>query len=135
MKPRLPNLPEFKSEAVLIPSSHFNRVRLALARLGRPLFELLGQKGLEFRIEQHAWLCSDIYRNRAPLIAWTDFGVGRDSLHRPIPARLILYSAYAGAIAYTALDLLAERLERRLQEEGPPRGARIVAHPGRRRAG
>jgi len=38
-------------------------------------------------------------------------------------------------MSYTALDILAERLERRLMDEGPPRGARIVAHPGRRRAG
>jgi hypothetical protein len=134
MGSRLPDPPVFKSEPTEIAAERFNRVRLALSRLGGPLLERFGVRGLEFRVDRRAWVCRDLQREQAPLLAWTDFTVRRQTLHQPVACRLVLYSAYGGLLAYNALEELDRRIAHRLAEQAPGRGARIVAHPaGRRR--
>lgn len=118
MKPSLPSTPALSS-TVRIPSVQFNRIRLALLRLERPLHVMLGSRGLEFRLRHDEWLCFDHRLGPRPAIAWTDFAVGRRHLTAPVTARLTLYDAYARLHVHTALSQLGARLEERLKATVP----------------
>ena len=116
MKSSLPDRAIYRSEHMLVGAEIYNRVRLALERFGGPRWELLGQDGVEFRIDNHLWLCRDLNLNE-PLLAWTDFERVRPSLHSAIRCRRILYSAYAGILANRLLTNLERRMEVRLVQE------------------
>lgn len=137
MKSSLPNLPAFKSERGLVKAGHFNRIRLALSRIGGPVSEVLGRRGLEFHLDRDAWLCVDRRLNNMPMLAWTDFSLqGRRGLHEPVACRILYYNAYAGVLVRSALEELDERLAIRLAEREPARGPRarvVVAFPAARR--
>lgn len=126
MKPSLPPEP-VSGFKVTIPPTQFNRIRLALLRLGSPLHVMLGSRGLEYRLRHDEWLCFDHRLGPRPAIAWTDFAVRHRDLHSPVSARLVLYDAYARLHVHTALSQLVARLEERLQVASPTTSATVLA--------
>jgi hypothetical protein len=100
----------------------YNRVRLALRRLGRPLrVPLPRHRGLEAILDNDAWVCVDTTRDDLPVLAWRAFGTqGRGGLHEPVDCRLDLYHFHAGLVMGSALDALDTALRELL---APPAGA------------
>jgi hypothetical protein len=109
-------IPPLRSLPRHLEAPYYNRVRLALMRLGRPLRVVLPQhRGLEAILDDDAWVCVDATRGDLPVLAWRAFGAtGRVSLHEPIDCRLDLYHWHAGLIMGTALDALDSALRARL---------------------
>ena len=95
---------------------YYNRVRLALGRLGRPLrVPLLIHRGLDAILDDETWLCVDATRDDLPMLAWRAFAArGRESLHEPVECRLELYHCHAGLLMGPALELLDAALCARL---------------------
>ncbi|EDZ65482.1 hypothetical protein NOC27_2162 [Nitrosococcus oceani AFC27] len=102
-----------------IEATHFNRVRLALRRLGRPLrVELPAHRGLEVVLDNQMWLCVDGLHKDLPILAWRSFDTAeRYGLHEPVDCELCLYHSHAGLIMGSALEQLSEALAQRLAEE------------------
>jgi hypothetical protein len=93
-------------------------VRLALNRLARPLrVELPNHRGLEAILDDHCWLVVDCLKNDQPVLTWSDFDYGRDSLHEPVACVLKLHHVHAGLVMGTALEALDCALTERLVAE------------------
>lgn len=101
-----------------IHARDYNRVRLALLRLGCPLrVTLPGLAHIDMLLDRDEWLCVDRGHGRQPLLAWTDFrAVDRAALHTPIRCTVEFYHCRAGVLlgaAWQALRCeLAGRLDR-----------------------
>jgi hypothetical protein len=108
--------PPLRSLPKRLEAAYYNRVRLALRRLGRPLRVALPRhRGLEAILDNDAWVCVDTTRDDLPVLAWRAFGNrGRESLHEPVDCRLDLYHWHAGLIMGTALEALDTALRARL---------------------
>ncbi len=91
----------------------YNRVLLALARLGEPLEVELPALRMSIRAERRVWLGRSLI-NDIPLMAWLGFQVVDRGLHEPVPCRLHLYHFHAGLLAGHAPQCLAVALEARL---------------------
>ncbi|WP_090720795.1 hypothetical protein [Nitrosomonas sp. Nm166] len=92
----------------------YNRGRLALLRVGRPLrVALLQHRGLEVILDKAMWLCVDSTADDQPVMAWREFKIrGRNNLHLPVACELWLYHSCAGLIMGSALDDLEQALEK-----------------------
>jgi hypothetical protein len=135
VKSSLPERPVIKSRSGVVQARHYNALRLAQFRLGAPLEEVLGVRGLEFYIDRTAWVCFDRQLECQPLLAWTDFAPSlRSALHEPVPCRVLYYHAFASIVIATVLDDLGRKLAARLrvQARGLGRGA-VLALPPRTR--
>ncbi|MGB7932444.1 MAG: hypothetical protein WCH04_09495 [Gammaproteobacteria bacterium] len=112
----LREFPPLRSLPKRLEAAYYNRVRLALSRLGCPLRVALPQhRGLEAILDNDVWVCVDTMRDDLPVLAWRAFGTrGRTSLHEPVDCRLDLYHWHAGLIMGTALDALDMALGARL---------------------
>ena len=99
-----------------IEAAYYNRVRLALLRIGNPLrVGLPGLRGLEAIVDSDTWTVVDSLRTDNPVLAWCDFEVAsRQALHEPVQCRLNLYHNQAGLIMGTALEALQLELKKRL---------------------
>lgn len=102
-----------------IEATHFNRVRLALRRLGRPLrVALPAHRGLEVILDNQMWLCVDTFHQDQPVLAWRAFNtLERHGLHEPVSCELCIYHTHAGLIMGSAIEQLSEALAQRLVEE------------------
>jgi len=90
-----------------IEAQDFNRVRLALARLAKPLrLSLPEHRGLDAILDDDGWLVVDSLKDDQPLLAWTAFRRPHAALHEPVTCELRLYHVHAGLIMGTALDAL-----------------------------
>jgi hypothetical protein len=102
-----------------IPAACYNRVRLALIRLGKPLrIELTRHRGLEMVLDDAAWICVDGLAEDQLILAWRAFAGGRDNLAEPVACELFLYHHCAGLVMGSALTDLEQALEALL---APPR--------------
>lgn len=118
----------------LIEASCYNRVLLALARLGEPLDVDLAALRMSIRVERRVWLARSLV-NDIPLMAWVDFEGGRRALHVPVSCRIHLYHFHAGLLMGHAPQCLAHALAERLarRQAALPRGvAPRVAQLGKR---
>lgn len=99
-----------------IDAACYNRVRLALRRIGKPLrFELPNHRGLEVILDDHRWLCVDTLHESRPVLAWMDFQTdNRSALHEPVHCRVHLYHMHAGLVMGTALQDVDRQLETQL---------------------
>lgn len=102
-----------------IEASIYNRVRLALRRLGSPLrVAVPGHRGLEVMLDHQTWLCVDANTDDQPVMAWLNFAANhRDNLHEPVACTLELYHRCAGLVMGSVLDALDEALAERLKHE------------------
>ena len=98
MKTRLNEVPSLREVPAVVQPSHYNTVRLALIRLGKPLrIELEGLRHLDMLLDDEAWVCVDRMLNDLPVVAWTDFqNDSRSSLNEPAKCQLRLFHAHAG---------------------------------------
>ncbi len=101
-----------------VKAADFNRVRLALRRLGRPLrVTLAAHRGLEIILDNQAWVCVDSLHQDLLILAWRSFDTAeRYGLHEDVRCELCLYHTHAGLIMGSALEQLGQALTQRLTE-------------------
>lgn len=119
MATRLQDLPALRTIETKVSGERYNRVRLALARLGEPLLlDLPGLRSLAMSLEVGAWVCVDRSLDDMPVLAWTDFRHGASvDPAAIIPCRLNFFHAHAGMVMSSALDKMDFELSRRLRSE------------------
>jgi hypothetical protein len=132
---RLREVPALKVMDSVVAAKHYNRVRLALARLENPLrFPLPHLRGLDMLLAENEWVCVDRTLSDLPVLAWTDFQVSdRNALHVPVPCRLRFFHAYAGLIVGTLLQDVTVILAERLNRARPPVKRSVTSLPRRQR--
>ncbi len=121
MTRRIRDVAPLRSIPKTIEARYYNRVRLALTRLGKPLeVELDGEmRQTDMLLSDREWLCVDRARDDLPLLAWTDFSIKeRDALHAPVRCTLNLYHSHAGLLIGRILPILDRILEQRLAAKG-----------------
>ncbi len=114
---RIRDLAPLRSVPKTVEARYYNRVRLALKRLGSPLaVELDGQlRQSGMLLTDREWLCVDRARDDLPLLAWTDFAIKeRDALHTPVRCTLHLYHFHAGLLMGRTLPVLDRILQQQL---------------------
>ena len=101
----------------VIPAEDYNRVRLALSRLGPRLeLELPSMRCLKMLITDQFWLCTDSCVGDQPIMAWTAFeSSGRSALNAPVVCELRLYHAHAGKVMGEVLENIGKELQKRLE--------------------
>ena len=101
-----------------IEAGCYNRVRLALQRIARPLrIALPDHRGLDAILDDSNWLIVDSLAGDMPILMWCDFQThDRDNLHKPIACLIKLYHSHAGLIMGTALEALDSALTDALSE-------------------
>jgi len=99
-----------------VDAAIYNRVRVALGRLGTPLrWSHPSLRGLDIYLDTDAWICGDRTMHDLPVLAWTDFRTaGRSALHEPVACRLSTYHEHAGMIMAAVLDEIGSSLAERL---------------------
>jgi hypothetical protein len=132
MKPGLPNVPVLKTLAATVEASHYNHVRLVLARHGAPHDMVLGSRGLSISLDRRAWVLTDRHLEDLPLMAWTNFDNRRRlGLHSPIHCNILLYHAYAQVVRRNVLTEVDRRLQLLLlgQRVAGPRSQLLTFRP------
>ncbi|HKJ21633.1 MAG TPA: hypothetical protein VKA13_00970 [Gammaproteobacteria bacterium] len=106
---------------------YYNRVRLALLRLGNPLrLEMPGLRGIDVILDDSAWMAVDRNQVDMPLLAWTDFDSRRrEALHQAVPCRMHLYHFHAGLLMGDLLDNLEFAVDERLSQWGSLSSCRV----------
>jgi hypothetical protein len=116
----LRSIPPLRTLPKTVEAACYNRVRLALKRLGYPLRVELGRPSLVMILEERLWAGVAPWDESLPMLVWSDFDVqGRDALHRPVVCRVHLYHSHAGLMMGPALEVLSEKLARRLSPVPP----------------
>lgn len=132
MRSKLPDVPVLKSMPTRIIAPQYNRVQVAMRRLGEPLQLMLpGMRGFQVQIERGAWICLDRNLNDLPIMAWSDFRPAtRAGLDDPVPCKLLFYHPYANVVIRTVLDDVVKILNARMRRASRGVKGRIVAFPG-----
>jgi hypothetical protein len=102
-----------------IEAHQYNRVRLALLRLGNPLRLDIPRLHVAVTLGDKHWLCVRPLDDDLPLLAWTAFETRGRALHEAVPCRLHLYHFHAGLLMGVALDVLDQTLCARLDAQRP----------------
>ncbi len=118
MSIRLKGVPVYERQIIEIEAKRFNRVRLALLRLGRPLrFLIPGLQDVAMIIDGETWLCVDQSMSDLPIVAWTRFQTsGRTALHTPIICEQLYFHTHAALVAETAIIQTELYLSRALED-------------------
>lgn len=113
---RLADMPIMAQRADKLDARVFNVWRRARQRFGSPLrLQLPGLKEIEMVLADAYWVCVDVVRYDAPVLAWVDIeGQHRSSLHEPIACKLNYYHFCASAVRGKALTLMEDILNERL---------------------
>ncbi len=113
-------VPAYETRIDRIEAVRYNRVRLALTRLGPDLrLPLNGMGQFEMILQDDAWVCVDRNLSDLPILAWSHFR-RPDALHEPVPCQLRYYHVYGSAIRAKALERMDRELEARLHPERHP---------------
>lgn len=128
MVSRLDGVPVYEQWRASLAAADFNRVQLALKRLGEPLrITLANLRNLELVLDHDAWIVVDRGLNEIPVLAWTDFQMeGRAALHEPIPCVVKSYHAHSALIRERVLSLMRQALAQRLAERRVVGGERVI---------
>lgn len=96
-----------------IPAACYNRARLAMIRLGKPLrIGLTRHRGLVVVLSDTAWYCLDSFAEDQLIMVWREFAsAGRDDLTEPVACELLLYHHCAGLVMGSALGDLEQAIE------------------------
>ena len=118
---RLEDIPVYEFREGNMDARYFNRVQVALKRLGETIrFPIPKLKHLDLILEPEAWIIVDRVLNDIPVAAWTEFKTDyRDSLHQPIPCRIQLYHANAELILQRTLEAMEDLLGEQLSQLNP----------------
>ena len=99
MSTRLRDIPPFLTQPSTVSAAHYNRIKLALLRLGSPFEVALPKIRVNMVLEHGSWMGYADWHEALPLIEWTDFQVQhRCALHEPIECTLHLYHIHAPLI-------------------------------------
>jgi hypothetical protein len=100
----------------VISAQDYNRVRLALNRLGNPLrIPLEGMRCLEMILEDKFWICLDTCKFDRPVLAWVAFNTsGRSAIHESVSCELKFYHVHSGLIMGEVLETMGNVLQQRL---------------------
>ncbi len=112
MATRLRDIPPLRSLPLSLEAVRFNRVRLALRRLGNPLCLEL-PRGIDLILEDRSWFCLQA-AGELPLVEWTAFACAGRALHEPVPCIMHIYHVHAGMIGGSLLAAMDTRLNERL---------------------
>lgn len=116
---RLADMPVMAQRGDAVEARLYNLWRRARRRFGAPLrLPLPGLKEIEMVLADEFWVCVDVVKFDAPVIAWVDFETAeRDALHLPIACKLNYYHFAASAVRARSLALMEEHLSERLGAE------------------
>ncbi|WP_298136660.1 hypothetical protein [Acidiferrobacter sp.] len=111
----------------MIDAACYNRVALALARLGGPLNVEISVLRITIRVERRLWVARSL-TDHMPVMAWLNFQVAGRGLHEAVPCEVRLYHFYGGLLMGHAPQLLVSRLDAWLarHHEDPDRRRRVV---------
>ncbi len=100
----------------VIPAQDYNRVRLALSRLGNPLrIPLEGMRCLEMILEDKFWFCLDTCKSDCPVLAWAAFDTsGRSAIHESVSCELRFYHVHSGLVMGEVLETMGNVLQQRM---------------------
>lgn len=140
MKSRIEHLPVYEVRNAAVSARYFNRVLVALKRLGEPLYlPLPDLRDLGIYLDHELWVCYDRSLNDIPVIAWTEFDTAhRSGLHDHATCILRLYHNHAERIIDKVLMTVYDVLDQKFDESGLPRDTGIadlrtrLDKPGRR---
>jgi hypothetical protein len=115
----LADLPRYSSADFELNAALYNRVRVALLRLGSPLrFPLPWLRHLDMILDEETWIVVDNTLNDMPVMAWLEFQTEhRSALHIPIACRLYSYHCHADVIQPQVLEAIADELSLRLEPQ------------------
>jgi hypothetical protein len=107
------DLPPLRIMPKEIPATCYNRARLAMIRLGKPLrISLTRHRGLVVVLSDTAWYCLDSLAEDQLIMVWRGFAsAGRDDLTEPVACEQLLYHHCAGLVMGSALDDLEQAVE------------------------
>lgn len=125
MRSRIDEVPALWVMRGSVEAADYNRIRLALLRLGEPLrLPMRHLRGLDVVLGKEAWVCVDRTLDDLPVIAWTRFAVaGRNDLQAPVECELRYYHAQAGMILAQVREEVTVQLTERL---GMPGGGAVT---------
>ena len=117
------DIPVLKAVPTYIEAAYYNRVRIALNRVGNPLrVPLVNLQGLDFILNDEAWICVDRSMNDLPILAWTNFDVRqRDSLLASVPCQLRFFHSHADLVCGSILGLAERQIEQQLSRHKKPK--------------
>ncbi|WP_297361112.1 hypothetical protein [Acidiferrobacter sp.] len=101
----------------MIDAACYNRVSLALTRLGEPLDVEIAPLRMIVCVKRRLWVARSLV-NDIPLMAWVSFRIGTRGLHEPVPCQVHLYHFHAGLLMGEAPQRLANKLDERLDRCG-----------------
>lgn len=121
MESRIDGIPKLGSEPIIIDAPCYNRIRLALCRLGNPFrLRLTSLRGMDIILTNDAWICVDNTLYDLPILAWTEFNdAGRTALHIPVRCMLHLYHIESDLIAGAVLKSLLQEVDFLLEANNP----------------
>ncbi|MHB1586245.1 MAG: hypothetical protein ACYCRH_04360 [Acidiferrobacteraceae bacterium] len=103
-----------------IEADCYNKVRLAVLRLPRPVRVELPRLRLEMELDRSCWIARSLVTG-APMLSWCRFVTRGRALHQPVTCELHLYHTHAGLLMGTALDHLCIMLDDALSQSPWPR--------------
>jgi len=110
MKP-VRDIPAIRSMPYTLEAVLYNRVRLALLRIGNPLEVELEKLGIDMVLENSCWVGYHWQQISLPLIAWDGFDAGRSALDAPVGCTMHLYHHHA----WLQLSRILVALDKELQ--------------------
>lgn len=118
MSRHLDDIPVYEQTETTVTAALFNRVQIALNRLGEPLeIPLTGLRSLELVLDREAWVVIDRSLNDMPVLAWTDFQcASRSALHEPIRCWSKTYHIHAPVILQRVTEFMEHELAMRIAE-------------------
>lgn len=111
---RLRDLPPLRSIPYMMEAALYNRVRLALLRIGNPLELELKKTGVDMVLEKTCWVGYLCVQVSLPLIAWQDFDLDRSTLDAPVQCTMLLFHHHSWLHMPKILSALDEELQLRL---------------------
>jgi hypothetical protein len=110
----LRDIPPMRSIPYTLEATLYNRVRLALMRIGNPLELELERLGIDMVLEKTCWVGYHCQQISLPLIAWDGFDHNRSALDAPVGCTMHLYHRHSWLQMPKIISAMDEELLLRL---------------------
>ncbi len=116
MPPLIDKLSSAHTLQKVIDPADYNRIRLALRRIGTPLrLTLENMRCLDVILDDEYWICIDTCAHERPVMAWTSFQISeRSALHESVTCELRLYHVHGGLVMGEVMENIGHELQQRL---------------------
>jgi hypothetical protein len=108
------DIPAIRSIHYSLDAVLYNRVRLALLRIGNPLELELEKTGIDLMLEDTCWVGYHCQQISLPLISWEGFDHHRSALDAPVGCTMHLYHHHSWLQLPRILLALDKELQRQL---------------------